>query len=141
LKSAACAGEEEPGSVTVDSELHLTRHSSVRCDEPVVVFSRTLTTVQGNARLAQASVAEEVAAVLDATDKNVTIGGAGLAAAMIELSLIDELRIFRNPVVVGAGTPFLPPVTDDIRLDLVDTKKFGSHVIYERYRRAHRESD
>jgi dihydrofolate reductase len=41
---------------------------------------------------------------------------------MIELSLIDELRIFRNPVVVGAGTPFLPPVTDDIRLDLVDTK-------------------
>jgi len=36
---------------------------------PKVVFSRTLDSVQGNARLAKASVAEEAAAVLDATDK------------------------------------------------------------------------
>jgi len=37
---------------------------------------------------------------------------------------------------VGGGTPFLPPVTKDIRLDLVETRTFGSRVIYERYRRA-----
>ena len=49
---------------------------------------------------------------------------------------LDELRMFRNPVVVGGGTPFLPPVTEDIRLDLVETRTFGSRVIYERYRRA-----
>ena len=40
--------------------------------------------------------------------KDVSIGGAGLAAAAIELGLVDELRMFRNPVVVGGGTPFLP---------------------------------
>ncbi len=106
------------------------------CAIPKVVFSRTLDSVQGNARLAEASVAEEAAAALDATEKDVAIGGAGLAAAAIELGLVDELRMFRNPVVVGGGTPFLPPVTEDVRLDLVETRTFGSRVIYERYRRA-----
>jgi dihydrofolate reductase len=111
--------------------------ADVWCALPKVVFSHTLDSVQGNARLAaKASVAEEVAAALDATDKDVSIGGAGLAAAAFELGLIDELHIFRNPVVVGGGTPFLPPVTEDVPLDLVETRTFGSRVIYERYRRA-----
>jgi dihydrofolate reductase len=108
---------------------------------PKVVFSRTLGSVQGNARLAEGSVAEEVAAALDATDKDVEIGGAGLAAAAIELGLVDELRMFRIPIVVGGGTPFLPPVTEDVRLDLIETRTFGSRVIYERFRRARGESD
>ena len=79
-------------------------------------------------------------AALDATDKDVEVGGAGLAAQAIELGLVDELRMFRNPVVVGGGTPFLPPVTDDIALDLIETRTFGSRVIYERYGRARDES-
>jgi dihydrofolate reductase len=107
---------------------------------PKVVFSRTLDSAQGNARLAEASLAGEATAALDATDKDVAIGGAGLAAAAIELGLVDELRMFRNPVVVGDGTPFLPPVTDDGRLELVETRTFGSRVIYERYVRARDES-
>ena len=109
--------------------------ADVWCALPKVVFSHTLDSVQGNARLAEASVAEEVAAALDATDKDVSIGGAGLAAAAIELGLVDELRMFRHPVVVGGGTPFLPPVTDPVALDLVETRTFGSRVIFERYAR------
>jgi dihydrofolate reductase len=115
--------------------------ADVWCAIPKVVFSHTLDSVQGNARLAEASVAEEVAAALDATDKDVEIGGAGLAAQAIELGLVDEVRMFRNPVVVGGGTPFLPPVTHDIALELIETRAFGSRVIYERYRRARDESD
>ena len=65
-------------------------------------------------------MAEEADAVLDATDKEVSIGGAGLAAAAIELRLVDELRMFRYPVVIGGGTPFLPPVTENVPLDLRD---------------------
>ena len=99
---------------------------------PKIVFSRTLDSVQGNARLAEASLAEEIAA----TDKDVAIGGAGLAAAAFELGLVDELRMFRYPVVVGGGTPFLPPVTAAVPLHLIETRTFGSRVIYERYRRA-----
>ena len=115
--------------------------ADVWCAIPKVVFSRTLDSVQGNARLAQASVAEEIAAALDTTDKDVEIGGAGLAAQAFELGLIDELRMFRYPVVVGGGTPFFPPVTADVALDLSETRTFGSRVIYERYRRARDESD
>ena len=109
--------------------------ADVWCAIPKIVFSRTLDSVQGNARLAEGSVAEEVVAALDATDKDVAIGGAGLAAAAIELDLVDELRMFRYPVVVGGGTPFLPPVTEDVPLDLIETRTFGSRVIFERYRR------
>jgi dihydrofolate reductase len=122
--------ENEPGAAFAD----------VWCAIPKVVFSRTLESVQGNARLAEGSLAEAAAAI-DATDKDVAIGGAGLAAQAIELDLVDELRMFRYPVVVGGGTPFLPPVTNDIALDLIETRTFGSRVIYERYRRARDESD
>src|SRR5258705_9308621 len=123
-----------------DSELRAA-FADAWCALPKVVFSRTLDSVQGNARLAEASLAEEAAAALDATDKDVAIGGAGLASVAIELGLVDELRIFRYPVVVGGGTPFLPPVTEDVPLDLIETRTFGSRVIYERYGRARDESD
>ena len=115
--------------------------SDVWCAIPKIVFSRTLDSVQGNARLAETSVAEEAAAALNATDKDVSIGGAGLAASAIQLGLVDELRMFRYPVVIGGGTPFLPPVTEDVSLDLIETRTFGSRVIYERYRRVRDDSD
>jgi len=116
--------DDEPGAAFAD----------VWCAIPKIVFSRTLDSVQGNVRLAQASLADEVAAALDATDKDVSIGGAGLAAQAVGLGLVDELRIFRHPIVVGGGTPFLPPVTEDVALDLIETRTFGSRVIFERYR-------
>ena len=110
--------------------------ADIWCALPKVVFSRTLDRVEGNARLARASVAEEAAAALDSTDKDVAIGGPGLAAAAIELGLVDELRMFRYPIIVGGGTPFLPPVTEDVPLHLIETRTFGSRVIFERYGRA-----
>jgi dihydrofolate reductase len=109
--------------------------AEVWCAIPKVVFSRTLDGVKGNARLAEGSVAEEVAAALDATEKDVAIGGAGLASEAIELGLVDELRMLRHPVVVGSGTPFLPPVTEHVPLELIETRTFGSRVIFERYGR------
>jgi dihydrofolate reductase len=101
---------------------------------PKVVFSRTLDRVEGNARLAAGTVAEEAAAALAATDKDVSIGGAGLAGTAIELGLVDELRMFRHPIAVGGGTPYLPPVTEPVALDLAETRTFGARVVYERYR-------
>jgi dihydrofolate reductase len=111
------------------------------CAIPKIVFSRTLDSVQGNARLAEASLAEEAAAALDATDKHVAIGGAGLAAVAVELGLVDELHMFRYPVIVGGGTPFLPPVAEAVPIDLIETRSFGSRVIYECYGRVPEDSD
>nr|WP_196791211.1 dihydrofolate reductase family protein [Motilibacter aurantiacus] len=105
------------------------------CALPKVVFSRTLDRVQGNARLATAPLAEEVAAALAATDRDVSIGGAALAGAAIELDLVDELRMFRYPVLLGGGTPLLPPVSGRRALALVETSEYGSGVVRERYRR------
>ena len=48
--------------------------AEVWCAISKVVFSRTLDSVQGNARLAEASVAAEAAAALEATEKDVSIG-------------------------------------------------------------------
>lgn len=112
--------------------------ADVWCALPKVIFSRTLDRVEGNARLATAPLEEEVAAALGATDRPVAIGGAGLAAAAVALGLVDDLRMFRCPVIVGGGTPYLPPVTQDIRLELVDTTTLGDGVVYERYRRTER---
>ena len=50
--------------------------ADVWCAVPKVVFRRTLDSVQGNARLAKAPVADEAAAALDLTDKDVSVGGA-----------------------------------------------------------------
>jgi dihydrofolate reductase len=103
---------------------------------PKVVFSTTLEQVQGNARLSSGDVAGEVARLREAPGEGVvSVGGAGLAATLIKLDLIDEYRLFVNPVVVGAGTPYFPPLDSVIELELLETRTFGSRVVYLRYRR------
>jgi dihydrofolate reductase len=98
------------------------------------VFSTTLETVVGNARLATGSVADEVTRLKDRPGKDVAVGGAGLASTCIALGLVDEFRIFVSPVVLGGGTPFFPALDERIDLELVETRTFGSRVVYERYR-------
>ena len=106
---------------------------------PKVVFSTTLDQVQGNARLAGDDVAGEVAKLKEASGEGVIgVGGAGLAATLIKLNLIDEYRLFVNPVVLGGGTPYFPPLERAIELELLETRTFGSRVTYLRYLRSRR---
>ena len=42
--------------------------------------------------------------------------------------------MFRYPIIVGGGTPFLPPVVEAIPLELLESRTFGP-VLYERYAR------
>lgn len=117
--------DTEPGAAFADAW----------CALPKIVFSRTLQGVRGNARLARAPVGDEAATALEAAEGDVLIGGAGLAADAVRAGLVDELRIFRHPIVTGGGTPFLPPLPRAVALQLVETRRFGSGVVYERYRR------
>ncbi|WP_435278555.1 dihydrofolate reductase family protein [Rhodococcus yananensis] len=96
-----------------DDDLHA-EFADAWCALPKVVFSRTLRRVDGNARLATGTLDDEVAAVLAATDKDVEIGGAGLAGEAFARGLVGELSVFRYPIVVGGGTPLLPPVADPV---------------------------
>jgi dihydrofolate reductase len=103
---------------------------------PKVVFSSTLETVEGNATLATRGVAEEVAELKAQPGKDLAVGGASLASSCIELGLVDEFRLFVSPVVLGGGTPYFPALQRRIDLELVETRTFGSRVVYLRYRRA-----
>ncbi len=51
----------------------------------------------------------------------------------MQLGLIDECRLFVQPVILGAGTPFFPALDDRIGLRLLETRSFGSGVVYLRY--------
>src|SRR5439155_3633592 len=102
---------------------------------PKIVFSKTLEKVEGNARLVRDGVAEEVAKLKDQPGKDLAVGGAGLASALIKLDLVDEYRLFVSPVVLGGGTPYFPLLEERIDLELGETRTFGARVVYVRYRR------
>jgi dihydrofolate reductase len=65
-------------------------------------------------------------------DRDLSVGGASLAAHALRTGLVDELHLFLNPVIVGGGNPALP---DGVRLDLrlVGERRFGNGVVYLHY--------
>ena len=102
---------------------------------PKVVFSTTLSAVQGNARLASGGLAEEIERLrAEPAEGGIAIGGAALAAEAAALGLIDEYRARVYPVLVGGGIPFFPQRERRVDLELVETRTFSSRVIYLRYR-------
>jgi dihydrofolate reductase len=102
---------------------------------PKVVFSNTLSTVQGNVRLASGGLAEEIERLrAEPGEGEIAIGGATLAADVAALGLIDEYRVMVYPVLVGGGIPFFPQRERRVDLELVETRTFSSGVVYLRYR-------
>ncbi|WP_349816664.1 dihydrofolate reductase family protein [Mycobacterium antarcticum] len=102
---------------------------------PRVVFSRTLSAVQGNARLASAGLAEEIGRLrAEPGPGNIAIGGAALAAEAAALDLIDEYRIRVYPVLLGGGVPFFAPLGRQVKLELVGTRTFRSGVVFLHHR-------
>jgi dihydrofolate reductase len=121
---------ESPSSSEIEREF-----ARIWTQLPKIVFSRTLDRVRGNATLANADVAQVVAQLKAAPGKDLAVGGAGLASSLMTLGLIDECRLFVAPVVLGGGTSYFPALPDRINFELVETRTFGSRVIYARYRR------
>lgn len=102
---------------------------------PKVVFSTTLQSVVGNTRLARDGVGEEVSRLKDQPGKDIAVGGAGLAGACMKLGLLDEWHLFVSPNLLGGGTPYFPALQERVKLELLETKTFGSRVVYLRYGR------
>ena len=98
-----------------------------------LVFSRTLEQVEGGAELVRGDLAETVAELKAQSGGDIGVGGAGLAASLIPLGLIDEYRQFVYPVGSGRGRRS-SPLDARIPLHLVETRTFGSEVVYLRYR-------
>ncbi|MCT4778901.1 MULTISPECIES: dihydrofolate reductase family protein [Exiguobacterium] len=102
-----------------------------------VVFSHTLQSVEGKARLATRSLAEEIAYLRTLPGKQIAIGGATLAAEAVRLDLIDRYRVVIYPVLLGGGKRMFPLFEQPFPLRLIDQQTFASGCIaltYERIR-------
>jgi dihydrofolate reductase len=123
------AAEENPSAPE-----HQLEFARIWKEKPKVVFSTTLERVEGsNTTLAADNALDEVARLKQQPGKDLAVGGAGLAATL--MGLIDEFRPVVHPVVLGGGTPYLPPSDERLNLELVETRTFGMGAVYLRYRR------
>jgi dihydrofolate reductase len=99
-----------------------------------VVYSTTLEeTSSARTRIERDFDSEAVRQMKATAERDLSVGGPGLASQAIAAGLVDELHLFVAPVVVGGGTRSLP---DDVRwnLELLDERRFGNGVVYLRYR-------
>ncbi|HEV2759362.1 MAG TPA: dihydrofolate reductase family protein [Acidimicrobiales bacterium] len=99
-----------------------------------VVYSRTLETVaSARTRIERHFGPQAVGQMKAASERDITVGGANLAAQAIRAGLVDECHLFVAPVLVGGGTHAFP---DGVRsqLELVDERRFGNGMVHLRYR-------
>ena len=99
-----------------------------------IVYSTTLATVSSaRTRIERAFDPEAVRQLKASARGDLTVGGPHLAAQAFRAGLVDECHLFLAPVVVGGGNQALP---DRVRLelDLLDERRFGTGMVYLRYR-------
>ncbi len=103
---------------------------------PKVVFSSTLSAVEGNATLASGALGDEIERLrAEPGEGEIAIGGATLAAQAAAADLIDEYRVIVYPVLVGGGIPFFPRDQRRVDLELVESRTFTARdAVYLRYR-------
>ncbi|MFC8921854.1 dihydrofolate reductase family protein [Cellulosimicrobium sp. NPDC057127] len=102
---------------------------------PKVVFSTTLTQVQGAARLATGGVVAEIEKLkAEPGEGLIAIGGATLAAEAAAHDLIDEYRVMVYPVLVGGGVSYFAQHGRHVDLELVESRVFPTDVVYHRHR-------
>ena len=100
---------------------------------PKVVFSSTLTSVEGNARLVTGDAVPEISRLKSEDGGPMDVAGATLAAAAARAGLIDEYVLVIHPVLVGGGTPFFTALDSWVDLTLVETRTFPDGVLLTRY--------
>lgn len=99
-----------------------------------LVFSRTLQSVEWGT-LVKDDAVEEVTRLKARPGFDMMVGGPTLAASLIQAGLVDEYWLFVCPVVLGSGTPYFPPMEQRLPLRLMESRTFGSRVVYSRYAR------
>jgi dihydrofolate reductase len=99
-----------------------------------IVYSTTLEPVStARTRLERAFDPEAVRQLKASADRDIVLGGPGLAGHAFRAGLVDECHLYLMPVVVGGGTQAIP---DKVRLELelLDEHRFDGGVVYLHYR-------
>ncbi len=95
-----------------------------------------------NSTLIKGDVAEEIATLKQQPGKNIGItGSATLVQSLLQEDLLDELGLMIHPVVVGSGKRLFKDGGDLKALKLVDSKTFGTGVVYLTYQLAGKEEE
>lgn len=102
-------------------------------DTPKVVFSSTVSKVDGNARLVTSDPVTEIAALKAEDGGPMRVGGAALAGTAMRAGLVDEYTIITHPVLLGGGTAFFPTLDSWVQVRLVETQTFPGGVVLTRY--------
>jgi dihydrofolate reductase len=98
-----------------------------------VVYSRSLQAPSGaRTRVERTFDPVEISRLKESAARDITVGGATLAAEAFAAGLVDECHLFLNPIVVGGGKRALPAGVL-VQLELLDEHRFGSGVVYLRY--------
>jgi dihydrofolate reductase len=105
-------------------------------DMPKIVFSRTLEHVGENAEVRREVDPDEIRALKEEPGGDMAVGGADLADAFRRHDLIDEYRLYVNPVLLGRGRQLFAPADTPSDLRLVETHVFGNGVVLLRHARA-----
>ncbi len=100
---------------------------------PKLVYSKTLQKADWNATIVREVVPEEVRRLKEEPGGDLALGGAELAAAFLRYGLIDEYRIYVQPVVIGAGKPLFPQGTARTGFRLLESRTFTNGVELLRY--------
>jgi dihydrofolate reductase len=105
------------------------------------VVSTTLDTVEWqNSTLIRGNVVKELTRLKRQAGKDITISGSGtLVQSLLRNDLIDELRLMVPPIVVGSGKRLFEDGSDQKTLKLIDSKSFGTSVVYLTYQPAGKE--
>jgi len=118
----------------VPDEGYVREFAEIWRDADKVVFSRSLQSVaSARTTLEHDFDPDAVRRLKVAASRRITIGGANLAGQALAAGLVDELRLLTVPVVLGGGKTWFPSGVR-LPLRLLETRRFGSGVVYLRYR-------
>lgn len=125
-----------------DAPAPIVEFSRIWRDMPKIVYSRTLPSgpADWNTTVVSEVVPEEVRALKEQPGGDLGLGGADLAATFLRLDLVDEIKVYVHPVLIGRGTRMFPETDTHTALRLTETRTFGNGVVLLRYERAHANS-
>jgi dihydrofolate reductase len=98
------------------------------------VYSRSLDTVSSaNTRIEREFDPSVIREMKASRERDISVGGPGLAAQVFKAGMVDECQLFLTPVIVGGGKRALPHNVR-LHLELLDERRFKSGVVFLRYR-------
>jgi dihydrofolate reductase len=100
--------------------------------EKVVYSKRLETASSARTRIERAFDPDAIRQMKASAERDISVGGSGLAAQAFGSGLVDELYLFVAPIVVGGGKPALPEGVR-VKLELLDERSFGSGMAYLHY--------